>query len=245
MRLAKPIPTFFIPLTLSLILSCQTFGLKKPIPKPTGSFQKIDSGGYLVSADIISPDDSQKYFGINLNDLDIQAINLGIENKSAATLRLNLDDIFIRDKDKYLYRPMPMSELARRIYKANKYKEMVNYGAKKGTLYGISGAIIGAVTAVITGDKPATGAAVGGWVLGTIKAVEGAEEAKEKATERIREDLGTLIAVPGRIPQDTKVRGILFFPIKPENIKSLEVRLEERDTKEKLDLNLEIFRQAD
>jgi len=245
MQLTRPIPLFSILLTLTLILSCQTFGLKKSVPKPTGSFQKIDSGKYQVSADLISPDESQKYFGINLNELAIQAINLGIENNSSAALRLNLDDIFIRDKDKYLYRPLPISELARRIYKANKYKEMVNYGAKRGALYGAAGAIIGAVTAAIVGGNPATGAAVGGWTLGGYKTVEGIEEAKEKATERIREDLGSLIVVPGSIPEDTKVRGVLFFPIQPQDIKSLEVQMEEQDTKEKLNLNLEIFRQAD
>lgn len=245
MRIVKPIPTFIIALTLPLIVSCQTFGLKKPVPKPTGSFHKIDTGKYLISADLFSPEESKKYFGINLNDLDIQAINIGLENKRVATLRLNLDDIFIRDKDKYLYRPVPINELATRIYKANKYKEMAHYGAKKGALYGISGAIIGAVTSVIVGRNPATGAAVGGWTLGGYKTVEGIEEAKKKATERIREDLGSLIVVPGRIPEDTRVRGVLFFSIKPEDIKSLEVRLEEQDTKEKLNLNLEIFRQAD
>jgi hypothetical protein len=248
MRFIKPIPTFFILITLSLTLSCQTFGLKKSVPKPIGSFQAIDTGRYIVTADLISSEKSKKYFGVNLTELDVLAINIGIENKSTAPLRLTLDDIFIRDQDKYLYRPMPMKKLARRIYKANKYKEMVNYGAKKGAIYGVSGAVIGAVTGVIVGGNPGTGAAVGGWTLGSVKAVEGAEEAKGKATERIKEDLGTLILVPGRIPYDTKVRGVLFFDIPLEDIKDIEflgVRLEEQDTKEKLNLDLQIFRQAD
>jgi len=249
MRLVKSIIGWrflrFIALALPLVFACQTFGIKKPVPKPIGSFQTIDTGKYLISADLLSPEQSEKYFGVDLPKLGIQIINLGIENKAPASLQLNLDEIFIRDKDKYLYRPLSLNELARRIYKANKYKEMVNYGAKKGVVYGISGAIIGAVTGIIASGKAGKGAAIGGWSLGTINAVRGAEEAKHKASERIREDLESLIMVPGRIPYDTKVRGLLFFAIPPEEIQFLELRLEEQQTREKLNLNLEILRQPD
>jgi len=223
-----------------LLVSCQTFGLKRPLPKPLGAFQTIDTGRYLISADLLSSEESKEYFGIDLPRMGIQILNIAIENKAASPLKLNLADIFIRDQDKYLYRPLPLRQLAKKIYKANRYKEMVNYGAKRGTVYGIGGAIIGAVTNTILGKSPATGAAIGGWSLGSIKAIEGAEQAKHKAPERIKDELGTLMMVPGSIPQDTRVRGLLFFEIEPQDIRSLEIRLVERESRERLDLDLEI-----
>lgn len=231
-------------LIIPLGVSCQTFRMKKPPPKPIGSFQRVDRGKYAVKVDLLSPEQSKQYFGVNLNEMGIQPANLELENKNAELLQLSLDDIYVKDKDKYLYRPMTLDQLAKRIYESNKYKEMVNYGAKDAAVYGAAGAIIGAIGGLILRRGGAgQGGAIGGWGGASAGAIKGATQAKERATERIKDGLGQLMMTASKIPEDSKVKGLVFFQIPPEEVqtlKALEIRLTETETRNKLDLELEL-----
>ncbi|MBI2877968.1 MAG: hypothetical protein HYY20_13915 [Candidatus Tectomicrobia bacterium] len=232
-------------LLIPLVASCQTFGMKKPVPKPLGSFQRIDRGKYAVKIDLLSPEQSRQHFGVNLNEIGIQAVNIELENKNAAPLQLNLDDIYFKDQDKYLYRPLTLDRLAKKIYESNKYKEMANYGARDAGIYGAAGAVIGAVGALILGgtDSVARGGAIGGWGGASAGAIKGANQAKEQATERIKDGLGELMMTSNKIPEDSKVKGLVFFQILPEEVRSLktlEIHLTETETRNKLNLELEL-----
>lgn len=226
------------------LLSCQTFGAKKRIPKPLGTFKELNHRTYAMKIDLLSPEQSEEYFGVNLNEMGIQPINVELENKSHEPLQVTLEDIYLKDKDKYMYRPLTLRDLSKRIYEANKYKEMANYGAKSAAIGGAVGAIIGTVAGLIIGRDVGTAGAIGGWGGASAGAFKGASEAKGKATERIQDQLGPLMWLPGKIPSDVKVKGLMFFEVDPQEIKSLEVRLGDIETRaqESLELELEILK---
>ena len=242
MDLRYPLKSFVWVVIICLLLSCQTFRAKKPVPKPLGTFEKLDHRKYAMKIDLISPEQSKEYFGVNLNEMGIQPINVELENKSHRPLQVTLQDIYLKDKDKYMYRPLTLRDLSKRIYKANKYKEMVNYGAKNAAIGGAVGAVIGTVGGLILGRNARTAGAIGGWGGASAGAIKGATEAKGKATERIQEDLGPLMWLPGKIPHDVKVKGLLFFEVDPQEIKTLKINLGdiETSTQESLELELEI-----
>ena len=79
-----------------------------------------------------------------------------------------------------------------------------------------------------------------------VGAVKGASQAKDKTNERIQDDMEYLLWSPGNIPHDVKVKGLFFFEVDYEAIKSLKVDLGDINTRtqEKLELELEVLNWA-
>ena len=64
-----------------LLFSCQTFGVKKRIPTPRGTFEKRDHAKYAMKIDLLYSEQSKEYFGVDLNEMGIQAVILELKNK--------------------------------------------------------------------------------------------------------------------------------------------------------------------
>ncbi|MBI2876821.1 MAG: hypothetical protein HYY20_08065 [Candidatus Tectomicrobia bacterium] len=250
---------FSLFLTLSLI-SCSTFSVRRNIPKPTGSFKTISQGDYAIELDALDSKASEELFGVDLNELGIQAFNVGIENKSDYPIEYDGSTTYLQDKRNYAYDPLDMAMLAAVIYESDKYKYMAKQGGKEGLILGALGAAAGAVIGAVVGKAEkwgpftvgkdraggaAAGATIGGAVGATAGAVKGAMQAKEKATEQVASELMKISLRPEKIRPGTKRSGLLFFQVAGKDVGTLKVglSLERSETpvkKEQMELELEV-----
>lgn len=233
-----------------LQVSCTTYGVKKPISAPTGTFQRIQTPKYQVKSDFLKPEQVREYFGVDLYQIGVQTINVEIQNTENRPMSAAIEDIYLKDRASYIVRPLDINALTDKIYNFTKYKEMTNRGLKKGALYGLGGTALGALAGAIAGgvaggttagEGAATGAVIGAGAGATAGAAKGAMEAKQVAYERIQKDLSTVMFTPGRMEGDVVKRGMLFFEIQPQDMGRLEVKLRDLQTQERMDLNLEFM----
>jgi hypothetical protein len=219
---------------LGAVVGCGMTYQAKPLPfKAPSNYPNATeiAGGTIAAKAFVDAVEAKEIFGFNIREAGMLPVQVVFDNTGNRSLEINGGQTFLEDKAGNLWPILPSEMAYERASKYAQTGEIFKEGAYQGVLGAAAGAVIGAAIGIVTGSNVASalgkGAAVGAAAGATLGGVKG--YASDDPGRRVMQDLRQKSLQSKPILPRSLAYGFIFFPGEAASVKSLRLKLTDRE----------------